>query len=153
MLQRFALRLHSALESSPPARRRLTAVERFFRDITTERLRRGVFTSVPELEAAINDHVAHPDIDPKPFVWTKTARDIGQKVIRADARSSSGQNETLHQLPAGDPTGSTFTPHEPDVHALPHPVAPNRLRAMVGAKLGPRPAATPAGTVQSRSPT
>ena len=65
----------------------------------------------------------------------------------------------LHQLPAGDPTGSTFTPHEPDVHALPHPVAPNRLRAMVGAKLGPRPAATPAvppkagGTVQSRSPT
>ena len=65
----------------------------------------------------------------------------------------------LHQLPSGDPTGSTFTPNEPDVHALPHPVAPNRLRAMVGAKLVPRPAATPAapptaaGTVQSRSPT
>jgi len=36
----------------------LNMVERFFRDITTERLRRGVFTSVPELEAAINEYVA-----------------------------------------------------------------------------------------------
>jgi hypothetical protein len=34
------------------------SVERFFRDITTERLRRGVFTSVPELVAAINKYVA-----------------------------------------------------------------------------------------------
>ncbi|MFM2345473.1 MAG: hypothetical protein RL654_226 [Pseudomonadota bacterium] len=62
----------------------------------------------------------------------------------------------LHQLPPGDPTGSTFAPHEPDVHGLPHPVPPNRLRAMVGAKLGPRPPSPSAGavgTVQSRSPT
>ncbi|MBK7060191.1 MAG: hypothetical protein IPI03_23245 [Rubrivivax sp.] len=66
------------------------------RDITTERQRRGVFTSVLELEAAVNENVAHHNTDPKPFIWTKSARDILQKVIRANARSSSKQNGTLH---------------------------------------------------------
>jgi transposase len=74
----------------------LNMVERFFRDLTTERLRRGVFTSVPELVTAINDYVAHHNIDPKPFIWTKSARDILQKVIRANSRLSSKKNETLH---------------------------------------------------------
>jgi len=74
----------------------LNMVERFFRDLTTERLRRGVFTSVPELVAAIDDYVAHHNMDPKPFIWTKSARDILQKVIRANSRLSSKQNETLH---------------------------------------------------------
>lgn len=67
---------------------------RFFRDLTTERLRRGVFTSVPELVTAINDYVAHHNVDPKPFIWTKSARDILQKVIRANGSLSSKQNET-----------------------------------------------------------
>jgi len=74
----------------------LNMVERFFRDITTERLRRGVFTSVPELIAAIDDYVAHHNTQPKPFIWTKSARDILQKVIRANRRLSSKQNEALH---------------------------------------------------------
>jgi len=74
----------------------LNMVERFFRDLSTERLRRGVFTSVPELVAAINDYVAHHNTEPKPFIWTKSARDILQKVIRANSRLSSRQNETLH---------------------------------------------------------
>ncbi|MEO8756039.1 MAG: IS630 family transposase [Casimicrobiaceae bacterium] len=74
----------------------LNMVERFFRDLTTERLRRGVFTSVPELVTAIDEYVAHHNVDPKPFIWTKSARDILQKVIRANARLSSKQNETLH---------------------------------------------------------
>jgi transposase len=74
----------------------LNMVERFFRDITTERLRRGVFISVPELETAINEYIAHHNTNPKPFIWTKSARDILQKVIRAKARLSSKQNETLH---------------------------------------------------------
>jgi len=50
----------------------LNMVERFFRDLTTERLRRGVFTSVPELVAAIDEYVAHHNTNPKPFIWTKT---------------------------------------------------------------------------------
>ncbi len=74
----------------------LNMVERFFRDLTTERLRRGVFTSVPELVAAIDDYVVHHNKDPKPFIWTKSARDILQKVIRANRRLSSKQNATLH---------------------------------------------------------
>jgi transposase len=74
----------------------LNMVERFFRDITTQRLRRGVFTSVPELVTAINEYVAHHNTNPKPFIWTKSARDILQKVIRANSRLSSKQNETLH---------------------------------------------------------
>ena len=74
----------------------LNMVERFFRDITTERLRRGVFTSVPELISAIDECVAHHNTHPKPFIWTKSARDILQKVIRANSRLSSKQNEALH---------------------------------------------------------
>ena len=74
----------------------LNMVERFFRDITVNRLRRGVFTSVPELVAAIDEYVAHHNINPKPFIWTKSAADILQKVIRANSRLSSKQNATLH---------------------------------------------------------
>ncbi|SAL87337.1 transposase [Caballeronia choica] len=74
----------------------LNMVERFFRDITTERLRRGIFTSVPELVKAINQYIAHHNTNPKPFIWTKAARDILQKVIRANSRLSSKQNATLH---------------------------------------------------------
>jgi transposase len=74
----------------------LNMVERFFRDLTVERLRRGVFTRVGELETAINEYVAHHNTEPKPFIWTKSARDILQKVIRANSRLSSKQNETLH---------------------------------------------------------
>ena len=74
----------------------LNMVERFFRDITTERLRRGVFTSVPELIGAIDAYIAHHNTKPKPFIWTKSARDILQKVIRANSRLSSKQNATLH---------------------------------------------------------
>jgi len=40
--------------------------------------------------------VAHHNVDPKPFVWTKSARDILQKVIRANSHLSSKQNATLH---------------------------------------------------------
>ena len=74
----------------------LNMVERFFRDISENRLRRGVFTSVPELVTAIDEYIAHHNIDPKPFIWTKSARDILQKVIRANSRLSSKQNGTLH---------------------------------------------------------
>jgi len=45
--------------------------------------------------AAIDEYVAHHTTDPKPFIWTKSARDILQKVIRANSRLSSKQSETL----------------------------------------------------------
>jgi len=74
----------------------LNMVERFFRDITTERLCRGVFTSVPNLIAAIDEYIVEHNTNPKPFIWTKSARDILQKVIRANSRLSSKKNEALH---------------------------------------------------------
>ncbi|MDP3795426.1 MAG: IS630 family transposase [bacterium] len=74
----------------------LNMVERFFRDISEQRLRRGVFTSAPELEAAIDEYIVHHNKNPKPFIWTAKASDILQKVIRANSRLSSKQNATLH---------------------------------------------------------
>ena len=63
----------------------------------TKRLRRGVFASVPDLVKAIKGYIAHHNTNSKPFIWAKSARDILQKVIRANRRSSSKQNATLHQ--------------------------------------------------------
>lgn len=74
----------------------LNMVERFFRNLTTERLRRGVFTSVPALIAAITDYLDVHNRDPKPFVWTAKANDILQKVIRANRQLGSKKNEALH---------------------------------------------------------
>ncbi len=54
--------------------------------ITTGRLRRGVFTNVPELIKAIDEYIAHHNTSPKAFIWTRTARDILQKIIRANSR-------------------------------------------------------------------
>ena len=61
----------------------LNMVERFFRDLTQNRLRRGVFRSVGELIAAIDEYLARHNEDPKPFIWTKSSRDILEKVTRA----------------------------------------------------------------------
>jgi transposase len=48
----------------------LNAVETFFAALTKRRLKRGVFHSVADLQAAINRYVAEHNDDPKPFVWT-----------------------------------------------------------------------------------
>lgn len=71
----------------------LNMVERFFRDLTVNRLRRGVFTSVPDLELALHDYVRVHNREPKPFIWTKTANDILQKVTRARAAANKYQSE------------------------------------------------------------
>ena len=60
----------------------LNQVERFFGLITQQRIRRGVFHSVEQLEAAIHDYLEHHNADPKPFVWTASAANILQKVAR-----------------------------------------------------------------------
>lgn len=74
----------------------LNRVERFFRSISTDRLERGVFRSVPELIAAIEEYIAVHNQNPKPFVWTAKANDILQKVIRANRKIGSKKNEALH---------------------------------------------------------
>ena len=71
----------------------LNMVERFFRDITQNRIRRGVFHSVPELVEAINGYVSQHNRDPKPFIWTAKASDILQKVTRARRSLDKVQSE------------------------------------------------------------
>jgi transposase len=48
----------------------LNAVEGFFAKLTRRRLKRGVFRSIVDLQAAINRFIAQANEDPKPFVWT-----------------------------------------------------------------------------------
>jgi transposase len=60
----------------------LNQVERFFGLITEHRIRRGVFRSVAELEAAIQEYLDNHNADPKPFVWTASAASILEKVRR-----------------------------------------------------------------------
>jgi transposase len=61
----------------------LNMVERFFRDLTENRLRRGVFRSVGDLITAIDEYMVHHNREPKPYIWTKSASDILEKVTRA----------------------------------------------------------------------
>lgn len=61
----------------------LNMVERFFRDLTDKRIRRGVFRDVEELIVAIGDYVDKHNDNPKPFIWTAKASDILEKVKRA----------------------------------------------------------------------
>jgi transposase len=61
----------------------LNMVERFFRDLTQKRLRRGVFRDLEELIIAIGSYIDHHNENPKPFVWTARASDILEKVKRA----------------------------------------------------------------------
>jgi hypothetical protein len=58
-------------------------VERFFRDLTEKRIRRGVFRDVEELIMAILEYTDHHNHTPKPFIWTAKASDILEKVKRA----------------------------------------------------------------------
>jgi len=61
----------------------LNLVERFFGELTTKRIRRGVFRSVPELIQAIEEYITYHNAAPKPFVWTTTVETIMEKVTRA----------------------------------------------------------------------
>ena len=48
----------------------LNAVEGFFAKLAKQRLKRGVFRGVVDLQVAINRFVAETNHDPKPFTWT-----------------------------------------------------------------------------------
>jgi transposase len=61
----------------------LNMIERFFRDLTTNQIRRGVFQDLEQLIAAIGNYIDHHNKNPKPFIWTAKANDILEKVTRA----------------------------------------------------------------------
>jgi transposase len=63
----------------------LNMVERFFRDLTHNQLRRGIFRNVDQLIRAIGDYIDQHNDNPKPLVWTAKASDVLEKVKRARA--------------------------------------------------------------------
>jgi transposase len=70
------------LHFTPTSSSWLNMVERWFREITQKRLRRGAFRSVAELIAAILEHLDHYNEAPRRFVWTKDADMIIAKIHR-----------------------------------------------------------------------
>jgi transposase len=58
----------------------LNLVERFFALLTEEALRRGSHTSIPQLRNAILEYVEVHNEEAKPFIWTKTADEILDKI-------------------------------------------------------------------------
>ena len=60
----------------------LNMVERFFRELTEKQLKRGVFMSVKDLEVSVLEFIEKHNMAPAPYVWTKSANDILEKVKR-----------------------------------------------------------------------
>ena len=63
----------------------LNLIERWFRELTTKRIRRGTFASAEALIRAIMDYINHQNQAPVPFVWTAKAETILAKIRRAHA--------------------------------------------------------------------
>ena len=60
----------------------MNMVERWFREITDQRIRRGVFRSVPELIAAIEDYMNNHNQNPRVFVWTASVESMMAKIAK-----------------------------------------------------------------------
>ncbi len=79
------------LHFTPTSSSWLNQVERFFGEITEKRIRRGVFRSVPALEAAIREYLEHHNANPKPFKWTADADLILNRIKKViEPTSDSG---------------------------------------------------------------
>lgn len=83
----FAKRSRFHLHFTPTYASGINLVERWFAEITNKRIRRGVFRSVKELEAAIREYIKVHNENPKPFVWTRTADQILESIARFAQRN------------------------------------------------------------------
>jgi transposase len=71
----------------------LNLVERWFREITENRIRRGTFGNVDQLIRAIKEFIEHNNQSPKPYVWTAEAEEILAKVRRARKTLDKSQSD------------------------------------------------------------
>ena len=78
------------LHFTPTSSSWLNLVERWFKELTDKRLRRGRSPASTNSPTAITTWAEHWNDDPKPFVWKATADEIIAKVQRG--------RETLHQI-------------------------------------------------------
>src|SRR5580704_12636257 len=83
----FAKRPRFHVHFTPTYGSWINLVERWFAELTNKRIRRGVFRSVKDLEAAIREYIDVHNEDPKPFVWTKTADQILASIARYAQRT------------------------------------------------------------------
>lgn len=84
------------LHYTPTSSSWLNLIERWFKELTEKRLRRGVFTSVTDLADAITTWAQHWNEEPKPFVWKATAEDIIAKVQRGRTALHKIKSQTDH---------------------------------------------------------
>ena len=84
------------LHFTPTSSSWLNLIERWFKELTDKRLRRGVFTSVAELSEAITTWAQHWNRDPKPFIWKASAADIIAKVQRGRDTLNHIKSQTDH---------------------------------------------------------
>ena len=82
------------LHFTPTSSSWVNLIERWFKELTDKRLRRGVFTNVPELIEAITTWGSHWNDDPKPFIWHTPADEIIEKVQRGRAALNRQINST-----------------------------------------------------------
>ena len=85
----FAKRPRFHVHFTPTYGSWINLVERWFAELTNKRIRRGVFRSVKDLEAAIREYIDMHNEEPKPFVWTKTADQILASIARYAQRTTA----------------------------------------------------------------
>ena len=83
----------------------LNLVERWFGELTSKRIRRDSFHSVPDLKQAIDEFIAAWNEKPKPFLWTATVESIVAKLSRC--------RQTLEQIQPGSTLPRTRKPAKP----------------------------------------
>jgi transposase len=84
------------LHFTPTSSSWLNLVERFFAELTTRLLRRGVHRSVAELETDIRDWITNWNNNPRPYVWTKTAEQILESIGAYCQRLLHATNDSGH---------------------------------------------------------
>ena len=87
----FAKRPRFHVHFTPTYGSWINLVERWFAELTNKRIRRGVFRSVKDLEAAIREYIEVHNENPKPFAWTKTADQILASIARYAQRTTAAQ--------------------------------------------------------------
>ena len=105
----FAKRPRFHVHFTPTYSSWLNLVERWFAELTTKQLRRGVHRSVRALEAAIHEFIAAHNAQSAPFIWTKTADEILASIARFAQRTSScNKLSNLCLEPLGQDTSSPW---------------------------------------------
>ena len=78
---RLSAQLHASVVK-PKGASSINQVERFFAELATGLLRRGVHRSALEPEHSIRQYIDNPKPNPRPFVWFKTADQVWAGTLR-----------------------------------------------------------------------